>query len=956
MQYLIRYYMSEIKLDQLILPPPLAYTRTPLLETPSDLIGNVSTDASGALFKSYVEYRNFGSYIYEGYDYWLNEILPLQVREFQFTGSDGSIFGIEWHHYESPRTFPVADRSEPLLPQLARLTDTTYTVKSFVTYFRIYRDEKGVLQKRATEPEEFCRLPLCLGSQYCYLHNKTERELLALGECPNSAFGYFIIAGTEKTVINQDKLAVNKIITYYETKKNLNFVNSMITFYTYRGSKKIQVILGKFNQLELHLPFFGSVAGKFININVYSGFRLLGCTDIEVATTLILQFVAPNVRNRARKYLEISRVDLSGIPDDVLYIAKLKNIADSDNWRERIIDLFNSEMLPVVPNDPLQPGYSGMCKCIVLAQMCARILNYQCGTSKLDDRDNWANKRVETAAKAMESLMTKKMYYISEAGSNSYRSNIANQTSSVKTLDAFKSIMNSYVKSIEHDFEKSFNSDNWGAQGSEKKENITDILKRGSMADVYSQLTQVNAPTGAKGSSAARLVHPSQYGYICMIQSPDSDRAGLVKHLAVTAFPTVDQPDRYILEYISYTNWTGSGYVRSVDMGNLLRTLFVRDAAGAWTIATAPGYTQLCTINGIPRGWCDARVVYQYVRGLKLKGTFPYCGVHLRNEGVEIYTTGGRVTRPLLVVNPLTHNLVLHEVVVNGTKLDDPAFVAAQNRDNKYIQTLMQHGALEYVDADEQNEYAVIAQTESQITAYISQLGTLQASVNTLTAALRDSGNDPRIRVELDAATAALEKCRSGAYTHCELTQTSIMGVAASLGPLSNHSQGPRNTFQCSMTKQALTIYHNNYMTRFDTTAKVLAFPTRPIFETQIASLIGMDRAPNGQNVIVAVMTYAGGYTIEDSFIFNQGSIDRGLFASIKYVTIKEYESSGDESERFGIPKLVAKPGAADPMARYSHLHSNGFPVEGSRLEYGQIVVAKYKKRRGTNEYVDASQ
>ena len=41
---------------------------------------------------------------------------------------------------------------------------------------------------------------------------------------------------------------------------------------------------------------------------------------------------------------------------------------------------------------------------------------------------------------------------------------------------------------------------------------------------------------------------------------------------------------------------------------------------------------------------------------------------------------------------------------------------------------------------------------------------------------------------------------------------------------------------------------------------------------------------PNGINVIVAIQCYQG-YNQEDSIIFNQSSIDRGLFSSTFYRT-----------------------------------------------------------------------
>ena len=49
---------------------------------------------------------------------------------------------------------------------------------------------------------------------------------------------------------------------------------------------------------------------------------------------------------------------------------------------------------------------------------------------------------------------------------------------------------------------------------------------------------------------------------------------------------------------------------------------------------------------------------------------------------------------------------------------------------------------------------------------------------------------------------------------------------------------------------------------------------------------IHLDKLPNGMNVIVAIASY-GGFNQEDSVLFNQSSIDRGLFQSTFIVVIE---------------------------------------------------------------------
>ena len=58
-----------------------------------------------------------------------------------------------------------------------------------------------------------------------------------------------------------------------------------------------------------------------------------------------------------------------------------------------------------------------------------------------------------------------------------------------------------------------------------------------------------------------------------------------------------------------------------------------------------------------------------------------------------------------------------------------------------------------------------------------------------------------------------------------------------------------------------------------------LANPNVPLIQTRGMKYLKTTDMPNGENVIVAIACYTG-YNQEDSLIFNQSAIDRGLFRS----------------------------------------------------------------------------
>jgi len=53
------------------------------------------------------------------------------------------------------------------------------------------------------------KIPIMLRSTYCLLSGLTDRDLTELNECPLDPGGYFIINGSEKVLIAQEKMATN---------------------------------------------------------------------------------------------------------------------------------------------------------------------------------------------------------------------------------------------------------------------------------------------------------------------------------------------------------------------------------------------------------------------------------------------------------------------------------------------------------------------------------------------------------------------------------------------------------------------------------------------------------------------------------------------------------------------------------------------------------------------------
>ena len=141
------------------------------------------------------------------------------------------------------------------------------------------------------------------------------------------------------------------------------------------------------------------------------------------------------------------------------------------------------------------------------------------------------------------------------------------------------------------------------------------------------------------------------------------------------------------------------------------------------------------------------------------------------------------------------------------------------------------------------------------------------------------------------------------------------------------------------MGKQAMGMYVTNFKNRMDKTAYILSYSMRPLVDTRLMKYIKLDRIPSGEVVMVAIMSYSG-YNQEDSIIFNQGAIDRGMFAATIYHTEKDEDKKihGDEEIRCKPDRTKTK---GMKFGNYDKLNNKGVVAENTLLNNKDIILGK---------------
>ena len=96
-----------------------------------------------------------------------------------------------------------------LWPNEARLRNLTYAAPLYVDLRKTVQRENQAAEEKKDDKVHIGDIPIMLRSAYCLLSGMTERDLAELNECHLDPGGYFIINGSEKVLIAQEKMATN---------------------------------------------------------------------------------------------------------------------------------------------------------------------------------------------------------------------------------------------------------------------------------------------------------------------------------------------------------------------------------------------------------------------------------------------------------------------------------------------------------------------------------------------------------------------------------------------------------------------------------------------------------------------------------------------------------------------------------------------------------------------------
>jgi len=780
--------------------------------------------------------------------------------------------------------------TKTMLPQEAKLRNFTYastmTVDINIQY--VIRNTDNMDAPRTIEKTlpkiNIGKLPIMLKSSVCVLTQNPHISHEYTGECSMDCGGYFIIKGSEKTVLGQERAAENRIYCFdgkNTTKWSWYAEIKSVPDFKCISPKQIEMMLSNKNNGFGH-GIYITIPRIKQPIELFVLFRALGVnSDKEICSYILLDIDGNN--RISPDTLQASAIDANkymtqeaAFDHITTYVAYTPINMDKETGLRKKQEFAND----VLTNDLFPHCRTLKQKLYFIGYMANRLIQTSLGIIEPSDRDSYINKRIELSGTLLNNLfrnyfnkLVKEMQkqIVREINTGSWRST-EDYANIVNNINIYK-IMKSTT--IENGINRALSTGDFSIkQSNTSKVGVAQVLNRLTYVSSLSHLRRINTPLEKSGEMIApRKLHNTTWGFLCPAETPEGQSIGVVKNISYMGHITIPSNSSALYEYAEPHILSVEDISPSELYGKV--KVFIN---GTWIgVAKSPIEFYQTTLKKKHQGIIN---IYTSI-------IFNYNTLEIR-----ICNDGGRLTRPVLRVRD-NKALITKEII---KRVADKELTW----NDLLTSCKLPESVIEYIDPEEQN-YAMIA---------------MKCKNNYI-----QNAND------------------YFQYTHCEIHPSTIFGVLASCVPFPEHNQAPRNTYQCAMGKQAMGVYATNYDQRMDKTAYVLNYPTRPLVDTRLMNLIHLNQIPSGTQIHVAIMTHTG-YNQEDSVLINQGSIDRGLFLATIYHTEKDEDKNIIRDEIIRCRPDPAKTRGVK-FGNYSKLNSSGFIPENELVENRDVIIAK---------------
>jgi len=457
-----------------------------------------------------------------------------------------------------------------MFPHEARLRNFTYasnmTLDMNIKY--IVRTGAALESERTfykTLPKiNIGKLPIMLKSCICVLEQYKHIPHGVSGECRMDSGGYFIINGSEKTCLGQERAAENLVQCFNISKNNSKWgwmaeIKSVPDFKCI-SPKQISLMISSKNNgfgkgMSLQIPRIK------VPIPLFIVFRAVGIiTDKDICQRIVFDEDHKDNKNMlfalrgsiVEANACLTQEDaLKYITNNVMYTPFNEDKeTGARKKREFAVEVLNNDLFPHCKTMDQ--------KIYFLGYMTNRLLRCSFGYEETDDRDSYMNKRIDLTGTLLNNLfrnyfnkLVKDMQkqITREINNGSWRSTedyygIVNMTNIYKIVKS---------TTIENGLKRALATGDFGIKHTNSnKVGVAQVLNRLTYISSLSHLRRINTPIDKSGKLIPpRKLHATSWGFLCPAETPEGGSVGVVKNLSYMTHVTIPCNSTALYEFVA---------------------------------------------------------------------------------------------------------------------------------------------------------------------------------------------------------------------------------------------------------------------------------------------------------------------------------------------------------------------------------------------------------------------
>ena len=388
------------------------------------------------------------------------------------------------------------------------------------------RDEFVETDRTEIEGHTVMELPVMLRSRWCALTHfaNTPETVARRNACPMDLGGYFVINGSERFIVSQEKLLPNRLMRNYTEKDGWT-----VTMQVRReGETHYQA------SMELRLSptdecvYWTSERTLLRDVPVNYLIRALAPDDETAARAMRMEDIDPRVARVLTSTLD--QFDAPGLTRQTCldYIAKTLT-------RAQITGLVITKRAETA-RKYLEASVLGERKFETLIHMLRELLHCAAGERRADSRDHVKNKAVASVTTLLSELTAKL--------ASRWRAEAGRELNEIKFRAGkrMRDVVNHVARAFSHKrispaIFSAIGNGNWIHQKgatTDASSGVTEAVSRYSYLSYLSPLRKVKGDAKSRNADMRQL-DSTQFGYFCPSETPEGIEAGVVKYLASTA-------------------------------------------------------------------------------------------------------------------------------------------------------------------------------------------------------------------------------------------------------------------------------------------------------------------------------------------------------------------------------------------------------------------------------------